>query len=84
MRSHLNIAKYSVDYEIIECEIAIVNTFTVDEQKNIAAANRAKRDAREAKRMAEYKKQCAAEDMKRAQAELERIAKKYPELVKGK
>lgn len=88
LRSHLNIAKYNDDFEVVECAIQVINTCTITEQREIAAKNRKKREDARERRMAPYyleieqdKKKKAAEDMRRAEKEIEELKKKYPDLA---
>lgn len=88
LRNHLNYAKYNDDFEVVECVIQVINTCTITEQREIAAVNRKKREDARERRMAPYyleveknNKRRAAEDLKRAEKEIEELKKKYPDLA---
>ena len=81
LRSHLSLGKYNDDFEVLECIITPTKMVPIAEEKAEAKKTKDKRNAAKEKRMAEYRKMEAEENKKKAQAEIDRLLRQYPDLA---
>lgn len=75
LRNHLNLCKYSDEFEIVECELIVINVIPMNEERMLVAKRKQERQEVYELRVAQYK-------LEQAELELARIKKQYPQLMK--